>query len=156
MFTSQLYSWLFHFNRTTFLEDKDYNYWVKEISETIRITASEPLPTIPTTDSANTEVRTYSISTVIIIVANKAKYESIIHLQLPIPDPYVGCGETKGCIATPDGCVATKTCSMMTTYNKFDNANLVLEIYGEITGDQYVAVGFSTDSKMVNNDPNLY
>ncbi|XP_046651683.1 putative ferric-chelate reductase 1 homolog [Daphnia pulicaria] len=108
--------------KTTFLEDKDYNFWVKELSETIRITASEPLPTIPTTDSANTE--------------------------LPIPDPYVGCGETKGCIAIPDGCVANKTCSMMTTYKKFDNANLVLEVYGEITGDQYVAVGFSTDSEM--------
>ncbi len=38
---------------------------------------------------------------------------------------------------------------MMTTYKKFDNANLVLEVYGEITGDQYVAVGFSTDSEMV-------
>ncbi|EFX80339.1 hypothetical protein DAPPUDRAFT_224638 [Daphnia pulex] len=108
--------------KTTFLEDEDSNFWVKELSETIRITASEPLPTIPTTDSANTE--------------------------LPIPDPYVGCGETKGCIATPAECIATKTCSMMTTYKKFDNANLVLEIYGEITGDQYVAVGFSTDSKM--------
>lgn len=100
---------------------------------------------------------TYSISTVVIIVANKAKYESIIQLlQLPIPDPYVGCGVTKGCIATPDGCVATKTCAMMTTYKKFDNANLVLEIYGEVIGDQYVAVGFSTDPEMVNKTLNLY
>jgi hypothetical protein len=37
----------------------------------------------------------------------------------------------------------------MTTYKKLDNGHLQLEIYGEITGDQYVAVGFSTDSEMV-------
>jgi hypothetical protein len=44
----------------------------------------------------------------------------------------------------------------MTTYKKFDNANLVLEIYGEVIGDQYVAVGFSTDPEMVNKTLNLY
>ena len=38
---------------------------------------------------------------------------------------------------------------MVTTYKKFDSNYLELEIYGEITVDQYVAVGFSTDSKMV-------
>ena len=39
---------------------------------------------------------------------------------------------------------------MMTTFKKLDNDHLELEIYGEITGDQqYVAVGFSTDSEMV-------
>jgi hypothetical protein len=45
---------------------------------------------------------------------------------------------------------------MLTTYRKFDNDHLELEIYGEITGDQYVAVGFSTDSKMVNIDSNVF
>ncbi|XP_046453170.1 putative ferric-chelate reductase 1 homolog [Daphnia pulex] len=108
--------------KTTFILDKNIDYWVKESSGTIRIIASEPIPTNPTTDSANT--------------------------QPPLPDLYVGCGETKGCIATPDECIATKSCSMLTTYRKFDNDHLELEIYGEITGDQYVAVGFSTDSKM--------
>lgn len=37
----------------------------------------------------------------------------------------------------------------MATYKKLDNDHLQLEIYGEIKGDEYVAVGFSTDSEMV-------
>jgi hypothetical protein len=43
----------------------------------------------------------------------------------------------------------------MTTYKKLDNDHLELEIYGEITGNQYVAVGFSTDSEMVRIYPIL-
>jgi hypothetical protein len=38
---------------------------------------------------------------------------------------------------------------MMTTYQTLNDDYLQLEIYGQITGDEYVAVGFSTDRKMV-------
>jgi len=66
------------------------------------------------------------------------------------PNVYEGCGISKGCIATPSGCIGLKTCSMMTTFQKLDNF-LQLEIYGQITEDEYVAVGFSTDRKMVRS-----
>nr|CAH0100348.1 unnamed protein product [Daphnia galeata] len=110
--------------KATFIVDRDSEYWVKVPSRTsIKIIASEPIPTTPTTDPSNT--------------------------QPPFPDIYAECGKTKGCIATPEDCVGTNNCSMMTTFKKLDNDHLELEIYGEITGDQqYVAVGFSTDSEM--------
>jgi hypothetical protein len=38
---------------------------------------------------------------------------------------------------------------MINTYKKLDDDNIQLEIYGQITGDEYVAVAFSTDRKMV-------
>ena len=37
---------------------------------------------------------------------------------------------------------------MMTTYKRVGDY-LELEIYGQISGDEYVAVGFSADDKMV-------
>ena len=40
---------------------------------------------------------------------------------------------------------------MMATYKKFNDSILEIEIYGKVTGDEYVAFGFSTDIKMVHN-----
>ncbi len=37
---------------------------------------------------------------------------------------------------------------MMTTYKKVDD-HLELEIYGQASGDEYIAVGFSSDKEMV-------
>ena len=37
----------------------------------------------------------------------------------------------------------------MATYRKVDEDYLQLEIYGIVSGDQYVAVGFSMDDEMV-------
>lgn len=37
----------------------------------------------------------------------------------------------------------------MATYKKLVNDHLQLEIYGQVKGNEYVAVGFSTDSEMV-------
>ncbi|XP_045030123.1 putative ferric-chelate reductase 1 homolog [Daphnia magna] len=110
------------FFRTTFVESFS-QYWVKELSEqTVNVIRSE-ITTPTTTESSPTT-------------------------KLPLPDVYDGCGVSKGCIATPDGCVESKSCSMMTTYRKMNNDHLQLEIYGQMKGDEYVAVGFSTDSKM--------
>ncbi|KAI9554365.1 hypothetical protein GHT06_019637 [Daphnia sinensis] len=110
------------FFKATFVESYSV-YWVQELSkQTVKITRSDM--TTPTTS------------------------ESSPTTQLPMPDVYDGCGVSKGCIATPDGCVDSKTCSLMTTYRKMDNDHLQLEIYGQMKGDEYVAVGFSTDSEM--------
>ena len=38
---------------------------------------------------------------------------------------------------------------MMTTYKRV-NDSLELEIYGQISGDEYIAVGFTPDDKMVH------
>lgn len=66
-----------------------------------------------------------------------------------IPDVYEGCGISKGCAAAPAGCVGSRDCSMLTTYKRVDDNHLQLEVYGQISGDEYVAVGFSTDREMV-------
>ncbi|KAI9554364.1 hypothetical protein GHT06_019636 [Daphnia sinensis] len=108
--------------KTTFVE-QFINYWVKQPSGIVKVVASESAAVeSTTTDVTNT--------------------------QPPLPDVYEGCGVSKGCIATPDDCVESKSCSMMATYKKLDNDHLQLEIYGEIKGDEYVAVGFSTDAEM--------
>jgi hypothetical protein len=47
----------FHFHRATFILDQDSEYWVKVPSTTsIKIIASESIPTSPTTDPSNTQV----------------------------------------------------------------------------------------------------
>lgn len=38
---------------------------------------------------------------------------------------------------------------MMMTYKQVNNDLLEIEIYGQVTDNEYVAVGFSTDKKMV-------
>ncbi|XP_057375535.1 putative ferric-chelate reductase 1 homolog [Daphnia carinata] len=109
------------FFKTTFVESF-CEYWVQELSkQTVKITRSEM--TTPTASETSPTTK------------------------LPMPDVYAGCGVSKGCIATPDGCVDSKSCSMMTTYRKM-NDRLQLEIYGQMKGDEYVAIGFSADSKM--------
>ncbi|XP_057375534.2 putative ferric-chelate reductase 1 homolog [Daphnia carinata] len=108
--------------KTTFVEEF-IKYWVKQPSGIVKVVASEnAAPESTTNDATNTPP--------------------------PLLDVYEGCGVSKGCIATPDDCVESKNCTMMATYKKLDNDLLQLEIYGEIKGDEYVAIGFSTDSGM--------
>ena len=66
-------------------------------------------------------------------------------------DIYDGCGDTKGCFGSPNGCVELGNCDMMASY--LGNAStLAWEIYGRNKFDLsnfYVAIGFSADKLMV-------
>jgi len=65
-------------------------------------------------------------------------------------DIYDGCGDTKGCFGSPNGCVELGNCDMMASY--LGNAStLAWEIYGRNKFDLsnfYVAIGFSADKLM--------
>lgn len=73
-------------------------------------------------------------------------------IQPVVPDVYSGCASLgiKGCIGTPSGCLESRSCSSVTTYRKVDDEHLEIEIYGQVSADEYVAVGFSKDREMVN------
>lgn len=108
--------------KTTFVEAK-LTYWIKELSQQVKITRSDATPTTTIDPQSTTE-------------------------QPVIPDVYEGCGISKGCAAAPAGCVGSRDCSMLTTYKRVNDNHLQLEVYGQISGDEYVAVGFSTDREM--------
>ena len=62
---------------------------------------------------------------------------------------YSGCGSTKGCVGETEGCVNTKNCTLLTTYQGNSESDYVLEIYGILTqGNDYVASALSLDDKM--------
>lgn len=67
-----------------------------------------------------------------------------------LPDVYEGCSETKGCFSTPDeACIASKDCQILTSYRKLNDTTAELELYGKVSGNQYVALGLSLDTSMV-------
>ncbi|XP_046651670.1 putative ferric-chelate reductase 1 homolog [Daphnia pulicaria] len=108
--------------KTTFAESKS-TYWDKQISPEVIITRLD--------------------------TAVSSTIDPLLTTEKPAAlNVYDGCGISKGCIATPSGCIDLKTCTMMTTYQTLNDDYLQLEIYGQITGDEYVAIGFSTDRKM--------
>ena len=69
-------------------------------------------------------------------------------------DPlYDGCGMWKGCFGYPGGadCIKTQSCTAMITFKPVMNGSFIeFEIYGNsVPLNGYVAVGISTDDKMV-------
>ncbi|TMS34457.1 hypothetical protein L596_002046 [Steinernema carpocapsae] len=60
-----------------------------------------------------------------------------------------GCGQTKGCVLSPQGCQASD-CSRAFTYSRVNGSYLEFEIMAKIPYETngYVAVGFSRDSLM--------
>nr|CAH0100345.1 unnamed protein product [Daphnia galeata] len=107
--------------KTTFVESKSTYY--KQVSKEVKIKRSDTAISSTTGPALTTE-------------------------EPETPNVYEGCGTSKGCAATPSGCIGLRNCLMINTYKKLDDDNIQLEIYGQITGDEYVAVAFSTDRKM--------
>ncbi|CAH3191433.1 unnamed protein product, partial [Porites evermanni] len=60
-----------------------------------------------------------------------------------------GCGETKGCYASPASCTTSENCNFLITYNATNSTHVEFELSGK--GD-WIAVGFSDDQLMVNTD----
>lgn len=71
------------------------------------------------------------------------------HLQSTALDVYDGCGISKNCVALPEECIESKNCEMLSTFKRLSNNLMEIELYGKISGNEYVAVGFSFDQKMV-------
>jgi hypothetical protein len=73
--------------------------------------------------------------------------------QTPL-NVYDGCGRTKGCFGSPDGCIATKDCIKFVSYASKGQQMFHFELSGQVPelseGDGYVALGFSVDNVMVN------
>lgn len=59
---------------------------------------------------------------------------------------YNGCGDTKICFGSPDGCVNEKTCDALVTV-LVEGERYIFEMQSR--GAKYVAVGLSEDNKMV-------
>ncbi|CAH3043692.1 unnamed protein product [Porites lobata] len=60
-----------------------------------------------------------------------------------------GCGETKGCYASPASCTTSEDCDFLVTYNATNSTHVEFELSGK--GD-WIAVGFSDDRLMANTD----
>ncbi len=77
-------------------------------------------------------------------------FESFQIGRVGLVEFYSDCGVAKGCIAEPYECIDSQDCDMMATYKKIDDQIVELEIYGKVGGNEYIAVGFSSDEKMVH------
>lgn len=60
---------------------------------------------------------------------------------------YDGCDVTKNCFGTPDGCVPKQDCSAVMAV-QLEDSNYVFEM--QVKNAAYVAVGLSSDDKMVS------
>ena len=67
----------------------------------------------------------------------------------PVPE-YTECSKEKGFFGLPFGCVETKNCSILTTYEMNDALDQVnIQIYKkDFLEGRYVAMAFSNDSSM--------
>ena len=67
-----------------------------------------------------------------------------------LPDVYKGCSDTKGCFGLPDpSCITSGTCSALVTY-ALKGMRYEFELWADkVQQNTYVAVGFSSDNKMV-------
>ena len=67
-----------------------------------------------------------------------------------LPAIYTGCGDTKGCFGLPDpSCVKSGTCSALVTF-ALKGMRYEFELWADnVKQNTYVAVGFSSDNKMV-------
>ena len=64
-------------------------------------------------------------------------------------DFYTGCGDTKGCVGWPDGCVDTSSCNYIATYKGVSLDLYQFEVRGRIESqDDYLALGISRDRFM--------
>ncbi|XP_070562707.1 ferric-chelate reductase 1-like isoform X2 [Ptychodera flava] len=64
-----------------------------------------------------------------------------------------GCGTTKGCYQDPAGCSDRSDCNVLITWQE-DGDNIIFQLLGkmEVTGNEYVAIGFSNDQSMGDDD----
>ncbi len=62
---------------------------------------------------------------------------------------YVGCGDTKGCFGTPEGCLDTKTCDIAVTYTGNTAGSYDFVLRGPL--NEFVAFGLSDDQVMSND-----
>lgn len=77
-----------------------------------------------------------------------SKDVSVSQFQISTTDDpfYDGCGSTKNCFGTPDGCVQLKNCKAAVSV-LVRGERYLFEIHAK--NSVYVAVGLSDDSKMV-------
>ena len=59
---------------------------------------------------------------------------------------YLGCGENKGCIGYPQGCISNETCEAILSYEGVSDGRYDITIQGQ--EEDYVAFGFSDDTSM--------
>ncbi|KAF0295178.1 putative ferric-chelate reductase 1 [Amphibalanus amphitrite] len=65
---------------------------------------------------------------------------------------YDGCGRSVGCFADADGCVESRSCEVLVTYALRPDGRYQLQLYGGHQAPGYLAVGFSTDQFMGDDD----
>ncbi|XP_077981364.1 putative ferric-chelate reductase 1 [Glandiceps talaboti] len=62
------------------------------------------------------------------------------------------CGDTKGCYMTPAGCTGKDDCDILISWQE-DGNNVIFQLLGKMrAGEEYVAIGFSNDQKMGDDD----
>ncbi|XP_019631405.1 PREDICTED: putative ferric-chelate reductase 1 [Branchiostoma belcheri] len=74
----------------------------------------------------------------------------IITAEAPLGITTDGCGVTKGCYGVPDGCSALNCDFLSTWVTDAAGDNVIIEITGK--SDGYVAIGFSHDQLMADDD----
>ena len=70
-------------------------------------------------------------------------YINLLYLQFTTE----GCGQTKGCYASPASCTSSENCDFLVTYNATNSTHVEFELSGK--GD-WIAVGFSDNRFMVS------
>ncbi|XP_078658281.1 putative ferric-chelate reductase 1 [Branchiostoma floridae x Branchiostoma belcheri] len=75
---------------------------------------------------------------------------TIITAEAPLGITTDGCGVTKGCYGVPDGCSALNCDFLSTWVTDATGDNVIIEITGK--SDGYVAIGFSHDQLMADDD----
>ncbi|KAI8510099.1 DOMON domain-containing protein frrs1L [Branchiostoma belcheri] len=75
---------------------------------------------------------------------------TIISAEAPLGITTDGCGVTKGCYGVPDGCSALNCDFLSTWVTDAAGDNVIIEITGK--SDGYVAIGFSHDQLMADDD----
>eukprot|EP00096_Caligus_rogercresseyi_P002503 TRINITY_DN1465_c0_g1_i2.p1 TRINITY_DN1465_c0_g1~~TRINITY_DN1465_c0_g1_i2.p1 ORF type:complete len:658 (-),score=127.14 TRINITY_DN1465_c0_g1_i2:80-2053(-) len=134
------------------------SYWVRMESEPVRFVKREVeettislLPTrLPNERLNNVTLRTTSQSTTstttttttTTTASTTTSEPNQIDSEHPI---YDGCGLSKSCFGMPRGCVNTKDCSSMVSY-ELNGLNLKFNLIGKSSG--YISVGLSDDTRM--------
>ena len=65
-------------------------------------------------------------------------------------DVYDNCDISAGCFGDSDGCVQSRSCELLVTYELRGDGRYRLQLYGRQESPGYLALGLSTDTVMVS------
>ena len=77
----------------------------------------------------------------------------LLATKIQAKDTYSGCNTEKGCFGMPFGCVDSKDCKVLFSYQMVSESEFNFELVSDasVQPDEYIAIGFSQDTLMRND-----